>query len=143
MDTIHNPQIIRICLENERRYHKFRELAAPNLQAALAEEFEINQPLVSRIAAVDQAWRKVTPETAAEIRRRLPIGQKYQALANRFSQRQTALRLGIATSSINMILRTHSTLANRAVRRPRTMDSPVTRFLTMRTPTQERHHEAA
>ena len=47
-NVIHNPQIIRICLENERRYFRFKEEAAPDTQPALAEEFGVVQSLISK-----------------------------------------------------------------------------------------------
>ena len=86
--------------------------------------------------------RKLRPEQIEEIKVRMVRGQKKLAMANRFSQRQTARRLGIAVGSVSRILAQYSTL-NRRVQKPRDTSNPITRFLTMRTPTQERHHEAA
>lgn len=140
---LHNPKVIRIIVKNELRYWRFKEEAAPDLQPALADEFGIVQSLVSRVATQDADHRKLTPEEVEEIRERLPRGQKKLALANRFSQRQTARRLGIAVSSVHKILARHSQLSRRAIKKPRDFNNPVTKFLTMRTPTQERHHEAA
>lgn len=101
------------------------------------------QSLVSRIMSSNAAYRKVSPEEVAQIRERLPRGQKNQALANRFSQRSTARRLGISIGSVTKILSEYSQFSKRIIKRPRDMDNPVTRFLTMRTPVQEKTHEAA
>ena len=127
-----NPRLIRLILCNERRYWRFRTLAQPHLQPALADEFHMSQAGISRIISGQYTTHhRLSDAQVAEICARHAYGHKMQALANRFSQRGSARRLGLPSSTIGYILNKYSTF-ERPVALDRIHAGPALSFLTRR-----------